>query len=220
MTGLPPSISSEGAKQGNRAGKTTVPPPEFSDSPKDGGAPFVVSFMTAQQKVIAQTYGHERPWFIDSTFGLNKYGFSLFTIMVAGPPCGRSKATGFVIGWVITSREDAETTAKWLLQLKRQIPEVKPSCILTDAAQALRNAVTWVFGNAVRHLLCIWHVKKAWRKAAVQKIKDEVVRKDVLDRLFGLQGTNFHKPGKEEDEATVGEVIRNDMECRDESIAF
>ena len=214
----PPSGSSLRGKKAKGGKKKTIAPPGVSDSREGGGTPFVVCLMTPQQKVIAAMYGHERPWFLDSTFGVNQYGFSLYTIMVAGPPHGKSKATGFVIGWVIVSREDAETTAEWLFALTKQIPHVKPSCIVTDAADALRKAVIIVWGEGMRHLLCIWHVWQAWRKAAAQKIKDGEVKQRVLKDLAALQATNFHEPGKEEDEATVEEVRRSIIVLNDVSI--
>jgi hypothetical protein len=150
--------------------------------------------MTPEQLNIAGIYGHERPLFIDSTFGVTKYDFSLFTVMVCD-----FAFQGIPIAWIVTSSEDARTTTLWMTALKDKLgPDIVPSCILTDAADALKAAVSAVWSERMLHLLCIWHVKKAWYENLLKKVKAADLRKALLVDLDNLQSTNFHpKPNLE-----------------------
>ena len=166
-----------------------------SDSYKDGGQPLIIGIMSQQQRDIARKYGHGRAVFLDSTFGMNKWGLSLFTLMVAVPGTGRAEVTGVPVAWVITSREDAMTTGQWLRALRQRIGmDIVPSCVMTDAAPELGMAVRGTFPSQVVHLLCMWHVFEKWKEHMATKIKDKDARDKVHEDLLKLQATNFYEP--------------------------
>ena len=80
---------------------------------------------------------------LDSTFGTNKYGFSLFTLMVMD-----EHNNGFPGAWIITSDEAQTTIEAGLGHLKAEVPGWSPHTFMTDACDGEQNAIGTVFPAA------------------------------------------------------------------------
>lgn len=56
-----------------------------------------------------------------------------------------------------------------------------------DYPPAFFNAFCEIFQSNTYHLLCTWHVLRAWNQALNSKIKDSTVRQTFNDKLITIQ---------------------------------
>ena len=95
---------------------------------------------------------------IDATHGTNQYGYSLLNLLVPDE-FGR----GYPVGHLISSCQDETTLTFFFKEIQKRSPDLKVTVMMTDDDYAAPNAVKAVFGPNVIHLLCKWHVKRAWK---------------------------------------------------------
>jgi MULE transposase domain len=89
----------------------------------------------------ARKYMHKSVLMMDSTFGLNLHGYSLFAVMTVG-----EHEEGLPLCFFITGDEKEETITTALMQFKLYLaadggPQVSPSTSMTDDCQAEQNAI-------------------------------------------------------------------------------
>jgi MULE transposase domain len=102
---------------------------------------------TPTMRKWARMYMHGRVLVMDSTFGLNRHGYSLFAIMAVG-----DQGNGVPVCFMITKTEDADCIEGALLQFKLFLddgtgenePFIKPHTALTDDSKSEQLALRCV----------------------------------------------------------------------------
>lgn len=118
---------------------------------------------------------------MDSTHGTNHYDLKLNTIVVLKP-----NLEFLVVAFCVSPEEDDITIAKFLREV---LPDgFRTNVFMTDMAQAYYNAWKVVDGKEDERRICLWHVKKAWKRQAGYKLNkdlgDEALRD--LDELANV----------------------------------
>jgi hypothetical protein len=93
---------------------------------------------------------------------------------------------GVPVAYIITSSSKQPDLEPWMRALANKMTSVQedwmPNAFITDCAQAEIGGLQSVWPG-VKVFLCLWHVRRAWLKQAVAKIKDHAVRAGVLKGL-------------------------------------
>lgn len=99
---------------------------------------------------------------MDTTFGTNRYGFSLLVMLAVD-----ERGKGLPVCFAIMMHEDAASFEKVLQVFKQALNEggegssnLQPASILTDDSAANQKAASSVFPYAVQGL-CLYHVRAA-----------------------------------------------------------
>ena len=114
---------------------------------------------------------------IDSTHETNQYEFPLLTLVVAD-----EFNKGYPVGFFISNHADELSFRPFLEEIKKRCPEgLKINTGMTDDDNSGWNAFTNVFGSVEHHLLCKWHITRAWRRklskvAPKTELKNELYR--------------------------------------------
>ncbi|GLJ59648.1 hypothetical protein SUGI_1517700 [Cryptomeria japonica] len=138
----------------------------------DGQIPFILGIQLPEQLDWMLQYGHNNILAMDSTFGTNAMKFQLYTILVFN-----SKHMGMPMAWIIMSRYCAYDMVYWIrvllqwLHLKKI--DWRLNVFMVDDAEVFQCDVH----------LCSCHVRRAWLKNLITKVKDNAVRGEMFDRL-------------------------------------
>jgi hypothetical protein len=93
---------------------------------------------------------------------------------------------GVPVAYIITSSSKQPDLEPWMRALADKMAAVQddwmPNAFITDCAQVEIGGLQCVWPG-VKVFLCLWHVRRAWLKQAVAKIKDHAVRAGVLKGL-------------------------------------
>ena len=107
--------------------------------------------------------------------------FPLYTLMVFD-----DWLNGVPVAYIITSSSKQPDLEPWMRALAKKLTTVQrdwmPNAFITDCAQAEIGGLQSVWPG-VKVFLCLWHVRRAWLKQAVAKIKDHAIRAGVLKGL-------------------------------------
>ncbi|XP_068082865.1 uncharacterized protein [Anabrus simplex] len=172
---------------------------------------FLAIFTEAQQEML-QKFGSDCIC-VDSTHGLNAYGFEMVTVLVLddlrqGLPCA----------FFISSKIDSATLRVFFSCIKERAGVISCNVFMSDMAESFYNAWQEVMGESNMRLFCTWHVIRAWKRN-LTKIKDTEKQKLTFERLRSL----LH----ETDEATfnlgIDEITRQlleDEETKDFGLYF
>ena len=83
------------------------------------------------------------------------------------------------MAYIITSSSKQPDLEPWMKALANKLVAVQrdwvPNAFVTDCAQAEIGSLQCVW-HGVKVFLCLWHVRRAWLKQAVSKIKDHAIR--------------------------------------------
>lgn len=96
---------------------------------------------------------------VDSTHGVTGYAFFLLSLLVIN-----CYGVGFVIGWAISSRENAFI---WELSARHFRPcslNARPEVLMSDDDNASWNGLIRVWVTLLHKLLCHWHIMKNVRQ--------------------------------------------------------
>jgi hypothetical protein len=103
----------------------------------------VIVLCSPQMREWAHKYMHDRVMLMDSTFGTNKHGYSLFAIMAAS-----DQGTGVPVCFMITKSESTESIATALEQFRNFLDDgraedklIRPATTLTDDSDAEQGAI-------------------------------------------------------------------------------
>ena len=121
--------------------------------------------------------------------------FPLYTLMVFD-----DWLNGVPVAYIITSCSKQPDLEPWMKALANKMVSVQadwmPNAFITDCAQAEIGGLQCVWPG-VKVFLCLWHVRRAWLKQAVAKIKDHAVRAGVLKGLGRIMYDTKCPPGDE-----------------------
>ena len=107
--------------------------------------------------------------------------FPLYTLMVFD-----DWLNGVPVAYIVTSSSKQLDLQPWMKALAKKLTSLQrdwaPNAFITDCAQAEIGGLQTVWPG-VKVFLCLWHVRRAWLKQAVAKIKDPAIRAGVLKGL-------------------------------------
>ena len=102
---------------------------------------------------------------VDATHNTDQYDFKLTSLMVFD-----TEGRGIVMTWMISDREDAVAFTTFMQCVHAAAPAgTAPVVLLSDDDSSCYGAVLRVFPDT-KHLLCYWHLEKAWRRQLFPKI--------------------------------------------------
>ncbi|XP_065662089.1 uncharacterized protein LOC136084856 [Hydra vulgaris] len=118
---------------------------------------------------------------IDATHCTNQYAFPLVNLLVRD-----DFKRGYPVAFLISNHADEQTITPFLEEIKRRCNHsVKVNAVMTDDDLSGWNSFNNVFGD-VRHLLCKWHVKRAWHNklplVGPSNLQEEVFR--ILETII------------------------------------
>jgi hypothetical protein len=110
---------------------------------------------------------------MDSTFGTNKHGYSLFAVLAIG-----EQSQGVPVAFLITRSETTESITVALEQfvtfldagISSESVPIRPSTVITDDSMSEQAACSNVFPDA-KQALCAYHVRTAIQKTLQQKLQ-------------------------------------------------
>ncbi|XP_065677453.1 uncharacterized protein LOC136092817 [Hydra vulgaris] len=161
-------------------GQQTVIGPKVYDDIDLNKDSFVVGIQTKHQLSMFETHSSQIV-FIDATHCTNQYAFPFVTLLVRD-----EFKRGYSVAFLIFNHADEQTITPFLEEIKKRCNNsVKVNAVMTDDDLSGWNAFTNVFGD-VRHLLCKWHVKRAWRNklplVGPTNLQEEVYR--ILETII------------------------------------
>ena len=119
--------------------------------------------------------------------------FPLYTLMVFD-----DWFNGVPVAYIITSSSKQPDLKPWMKALAAKLASMQPgwapNAFITDCAQAEIGGLQSVWPG-VKVFLCLWHVRRAWLKQAVAKIKDHAIRAGVLKGLGRIMYDTKCPPG-------------------------
>ena len=96
---------------------------------------------------------------------------------------------GVPVAYIITSSAAQVDLEPWMKALANKLMSKQrdwmPNAFITDCAQAEIGGLQCVWPG-VKVFLCLWHVRRAWLKHGVAKIKDHAIRAAVLKGLGNI----------------------------------
>jgi len=149
----------------------------------------VLAIMTDSQQTLFDLYGDDIIS-IDSTHGTNKYDIQLTSLLVVD-----SNREGFPVAFLFSNRQhedlfrlffSADTEPNAEKHSNRMQKSIQPNVFMSDDFPAFYNAWSSIFGIVPHHLICVWHVKRAWAKN-LTKISNLDKRNLVLADLTAMQ---------------------------------
>ncbi|KAK3920487.1 Zinc finger and BTB domain-containing protein 11 [Frankliniella fusca] len=164
-------------------GEKTVIGPEGSEHlPQDV---FLLAFQTKEQLEM-MVEGCKEILAIDETHSTNPYDrYQLLNMMV------RDKFNrGYPVGHAISSRSDEAVLQFVFKAIKERCPDLKINCCITDDDPTLINAVNAGFGEAVWHLLCVWHIHRTIQSNIREHVKDS----DLVSEIYSIMCVLIDEP--------------------------
>lgn len=118
---------------------------------------------------------------LDSTHGLNNYGFQLTTLLVLD-----DLMQGFPCSFMFSNRCDTHIIEIFLTVIRDSLGKVlQPRLFMSDMAEEFFNAWIRIMSQPEYHLFCTWHVDRAWRKN-LSKITSREKRAEIYKVLRTL----------------------------------
>ncbi|XP_063595250.1 uncharacterized protein LOC134772142 [Penaeus indicus] len=112
---------------------------------------------------------------IDATHGTNQYGYSLTNLLVPD-----EWGKGYPVGHLISNYLDEKTLFYFFQEIKKRDPNLTVNVIMSDDDYSGPNAIKAVFGQDIRHLLCKWHVHRAWQWKLKHHIATDSTLRDEI----------------------------------------
>ena len=117
---------------------------------------FMLAFMTKEQAEMLKKHS-SKILCVDGTHGTNQYAFNLITVLVPD-----EFGKGYPVAHLISNRQDESVMKFFFEAIKNVVGDISINALMTDDDNTGWNAVKSVFGSLIRHLLCRWHIHRAW----------------------------------------------------------
>ncbi|KAL3688439.1 hypothetical protein R1sor_014748 [Riccia sorocarpa] len=161
----------------------------YQEQSQKESRPFLLAWQTEWMVGKLATLGHGSTVSTDATFGTNKYGFQLVTMV-----CFDAFQNGIPCLWAIIERHEAVDLVTILTEVKKKVNAYRvdtlkspdswrPSCFLVDDAKEENIALREVFPDMPVNL-CLWHVRQAWLKKLHSLVKDPFGKAE-MNRTLG-----------------------------------
>ncbi|CAM6089789.1 unnamed protein product [Calypogeia fissa] len=158
---------------------------------EDTETPFLHVFATPWQMEKMATLDHGSAVCMDATFGVNQYEYSLYTML-----CFDEFQNGIPTCWALMETHKEVDVIKVLESIKIGVQRTReydlgldktwaPACFIVDCAAEEQTALSTVWPE-VPITLCIWHVRRAWFKNILKKVRDPFARATMNSELGDL----------------------------------
>ncbi|KAF8786012.1 hypothetical protein HNY73_011491 [Argiope bruennichi] len=139
-----------------------------------------LGFQIEVQKDMLMKYSH-KILCIDATHGTNHYDFFLLSLHVQD-----EYGQGYPVAHFITNDLGFRTLVALFSSLHYLIPNLKVNTVMTNDDGFTFNAFNSVFGPDIKHLLCQWHVYRAWKRQLTVKVHDKCLRMKMSYELLNI----------------------------------
>ncbi|KAL3699992.1 hypothetical protein R1sor_018014 [Riccia sorocarpa] len=167
------------------------------------GRPFLLAWQTDWMLGKLATLGHGSTVSMDATFGTNKYGFQLVTVV-----CFDAFQNGIPCLWAIMERHETVDLVAVLTEVKKKVNAYRIhtlrspkswrlSCFLVDDAKEENLALREVFPDVPVNL-CLWHVSRAWLKKLHSLVKDPFGKAEMNRGLGRIMYSSVEEGGYSE----------------------
>ncbi|KAJ7945235.1 SWIM zinc finger family protein [Quillaja saponaria] len=142
--------------------------------------PFILGIQTEWQLQQMIRFGHCSLIAADSTFGIKRLKYPLFTLLVFD-----SRQHALPVAWVVTRSFAKPDMSKWLKALLDRARSIEPgwkiSGFLIDDAAAEIDPIRDIFCCPV--LFSLWRVRRSWLRNIVKKCSNIEVQREIFKRL-------------------------------------
>ncbi|XP_072024450.1 uncharacterized protein [Amphiura filiformis] len=148
---------------------------------------FCLGLQTNEQCKMLALYG-EKLLVIDSVHAIDKCNYKLINLLVVD-----EFNQGYPVGHLLTTSMNMIVLKTFFKEIKRRVPTLRLSAVMTDDAKVCFDAVNEVFGSDgnMQHLLSRWHMLCMFRKQTRDNTT-EVPNTDLYSRLIQLlDETNY-----------------------------
>jgi len=150
-----------------QGGKVVVGPDEIGCLP-DFDNLFLLGIQTKEQRDCLKTFANKIVC-VDATHCTNQYGSQLLNLVVPD-----EFGKGYPVAHFIATRTDEQVLRFFFSAIKDNCSDLVINAVMTDDDYAPWNAIVHVFGIEVKHLLCIWHILRAWSHRLQNLVPDRV----------------------------------------------
>lgn len=152
---------------------------------------FIMVLQSPFQASMLRQFSTKRTLCIDDTHGTNAYDFHLITLMVID-----EFGEGFPVAWCISKHVDTSALIDFFQAIKDNVGEITPLFLMSDMADQFYNSWVATFSSTPKHILCTWHVLKAW-KSNLKLVSDSAEKEKIYHILKVLMDetdeANFKK---------------------------
>ncbi|XP_065916328.1 uncharacterized protein [Dysidea avara] len=106
---------------------------------------------------------------------------------------------GCPVAWLISNREDEATLTMFFKVVHERCPKAKITNLMTDDDLAGVNGCSTVYPG-VRHLLCKWHIDRAWQRKLKALVKDSEQKANLYACLWILMNEEDSDTFKDKEE--------------------
>lgn len=139
---------------------------------------FLFGFQTREQRDCLKEFA-TKILCVDSTHCTNQYGYQLLNLVVQD-----ETRKSYPVGHLISSRMNEQVLHFFFAAVKEKCPDLVINAVMTDDDNAPWNAIVSVFGSSfTRHLLCTWHVLRAWSCRLRSSTLDTQLRQEMFTAL-------------------------------------
>ena len=131
---------------------------------------------------------------------MGNYGFELSTVLSVS-----DLNEGFPVAFCVSSVVDATSMVKYLSVLNEEVGAIEASVVMSDDTPIFINAWQHVMGEVQSHLLCTWHVDRAFRTnlTKIEGRENRVVVYKLLRTLMEERDVEKFRPMLENFEAML-----------------
>ncbi|XP_028798002.1 uncharacterized protein LOC114753488 [Neltuma alba] len=151
--------------------------------------PFILGIQTEWQLQQMIRFGHRSLVAADSTFGIKRLKYPLFSLLVFD-----SRQHALPVAWVITRSFAKPDVSKWLKALISRAHSVEPgwkvSGFLIDDAAAEIDLLRDTFCCPI--LFSFWRVRRSWLRNIVKKCSNIEVQREIFKRLGTIAYSIWH----------------------------
>ncbi|GIY32513.1 c2H2-type domain-containing protein [Caerostris darwini] len=165
--------------------KTLYGPPGL-DALLNSDKSFALGIQTETQKEMLIKHSYKIIC-IDSTHGTNRYGFYLLSIHIQD-----EYGQGYPVAHFICNYLDYDTLVTLFNSLKCRISNLEVHNVMTDDDNVCYTAFNSVFGPNLNHLLCKWHVFRAWNRQLACKVHSNDLRNILRKKLKKILNEKCH----------------------------
>ncbi|GIX66720.1 ULP_PROTEASE domain-containing protein [Caerostris extrusa] len=163
--------------------KTLYGPPGL-DALLNSDKSFALGIQTETQKEMLVKHSYKIIC-IDSTHDTNRYGFYLLSIHIQD-----EYGQGYPVAHFICNYLDYDTLITLFNSLKCRISNLRVYNVMTDDDNVCYTAFNSVFGPNLNHLLCKWHVFRAWNRQLACKVHSNDLRNILRKKLNKILNEN------------------------------
>ncbi|XP_050314961.1 uncharacterized protein LOC126749334 [Anthonomus grandis grandis] len=141
---------------------------------------FCLIIMNSFQELMLKKFGNN-VIAVDSTHILNNYDFEMSTVMMID-----DFGEGVPVAFMFSNRKDTYVYHVFFKTIMTRVGKINARTFMSDLAESLYKAWCSIMGQVRYHLICSWHVDRAWQ-TNLSKIRFKDKRSEIYQILKVLQ---------------------------------